>query len=192
MGADEETKALSTISDEPEDDLLSTTCSWMNEGSCRSLAFSESYCTSSRCTSLGAGPASYCFKMEDEGENQEEGTKTCTLAARARIVGRSGRFYEFHVEAGNATPPWTFIRRYHDFKTLDAQVRGKHSDLPQLPQRSFFFRKHFKPGFTERFEEGLAAYVEALVSNLSANSEPAVQRFLGGSLLFFPVTMATM
>jgi len=161
--------------DEAEDDLISTTCSWLREDSCRSLAFSDTFCTGSMCTSFRAGHASFCWKTVDQEEDQE----TCTEAVEAWIIGKSGRFYDIHVAVGNATPAWTFTRQYRDFKTLDAQVRVKHSDLPRLPQRSIFFRRHFKPGFTQRFEEGLAAYVEALVSKPSAVSEPAVRHFLG-------------
>lgn len=169
LGAHEEATAPIPTSDEPEDELISTTCSWLHEGSCRTLALSESLCTNSMCTSFGVGPASYSWKTEG----------TCAEPVEARIVSRCGRFYDIHLAAGNAIPPWTFTRQYRDFKTLDAQVRGKHSDLPQLPRRSIFFRRNFKPGFMQRFEEGLVAYIEALASNPLAVEEPAVQRFLG-------------
>lgn len=169
LATHEKVTAPIPVSDEPEDELISTTCSWLHEGSCRTLALSDSLCTNSMCTSHGVGPTSYSWKTEG----------ACADAVEARVVGRSGRFYDIHVAAGRAIPEWTFIRRYRDFKTLDAHVREKYSDLPQIPQRSIFFRRHFKPGFTHRFEEGLAAYVKALVSNPSAIAEPAVQRFLG-------------
>jgi len=176
-GTQEQIIAQSPTGDELEDDLISTTCSWLHDGSCRTLAFSDSFLTNSRCTSFGAGHASW--KMDDQEEDQEESTRACKEAVKARIVGRSGCFYDIHVAVGHATPAWTLIRRYRDFKTLDALVRVTHSDLPRLPQRSIFFRRHFKPGFTHRFEEGLTAYVEALVSNPSTVAEPAVHHFLG-------------
>jgi len=171
-GAQEQIIARVPTGDEPADDLISTNCSWLEEGSNWTLALSDSFSASSWCTSYGAGHASSCLKTGDE----EEGTRAIT---EARIVGRSGQFYVIHAAAGNATLAWTVLRKYRDFKILDAQVRANHADLPRLPQRSIFFRRHFKPGFTHKFEEGLEAYIEALVSNSSTAAEPAVHHFLG-------------
>jgi len=77
LGTREQIIARTETSDEPEDDLISST-SWLKEGSNWTLAFTDSFSVSSRCTPSGTGPESYCWKREDEEDAQEEGTRACT------------------------------------------------------------------------------------------------------------------
>lgn len=121
-----------------------------------------------------------------------DGTAACGCArtppawegCQVRILGRSGKFYTIEVVcagiSGVATPR-SIRRRYREFQSLDKQIRSRLSELPKLPPKSLFFRKHFKPSFLCKREEGLGAYVAALTTNPAAVEDAVVRHFLGFS-----------
>jgi len=94
----------------------------------------------------------------------------------ARLSGRSGKFYTIEV-TGRELPTQMVHRRYSEFVELDKQVRLKLSGLPTLPRKSVF-SKHFKPGFMAQREEGLEAFMEAIVEADPTLQDPSVRAFV--------------
>jgi hypothetical protein len=45
-------------------------------------------------------------------------------------------FYMVHVALGRRK--WVLEKRYNNFSELDALMRPKHANLPQLPMKTFF------------------------------------------------------
>lgn len=106
-------------------------------------------------------------------------------ALAARISGRCGKFYAIEVSgATRALPTWRLHRRYSEFVSLDQQIRHKFAGLPKLPRKSVF-SKRFNPGFLQRREQGLEAFLTALVAADPVLEEPAVRAFVDPEVQLF-------
>jgi len=112
-------------------------------------------------------------------ETAEQAAAAESEPVSARIVGRSGKFFTIDMDAGDFAPSQSLTKRFREFAALDMEVRPRHPALPNLPQKSVFFRKNFKCGFMDDREQRLGAYLSALVADPAAVAEPSVRRFLG-------------
>mmetsp|Transcript_45614 Transcript_45614/g.87701 ORF Transcript_45614/g.87701 Transcript_45614/m.87701 type:complete len:373 (-) Transcript_45614:5-1123(-) len=133
----------------------------------------------------GASAAAAAAEPRDGDEATEELEVVQAAAAQieqfsARIVGRSGKFYNIELHStrlgdSNLAPLRKLTKRYREFAVLDMELRPRHQALPTLPPKSVFVRRTFKQNFMDDREQRLGAYLSALMADPSAVAEPSVR-----------------
>lgn len=143
------------------------------------------HCQPSACGSFRpdsvAPAAAAAAAASDQGVS--EATASQSQLPAARIVGQDGKFYKIMTavdqQDGDLASLQSVARRYREFASLDVELRQRHPTLPELPQKSVFFRKNFKCGFMDDRKQRLDDYVSALLADPAVVTEPSVQKFLG-------------
>lgn len=87
--------------------------------------------------------------------------------------GKQVVFYLIQCQMGDKE--WEFKRRYKEFDNLHKNLKANHGNLPSIPGKGMFAPK--KPEQLEKRKQGLATFIQGIVSRMDIYSNNAFIEF---------------